>query len=101
MIEISSIIKANEREAKALIEENTTDNYFEFDKADENSLPYILVCDREGDVQDVAVGAVELDDNDLFIVHIVDWDEPIYLTDAIGHTENNVFMAIYEYFKKQ
>lgn len=69
----------------------------EFDyeeETDYDDRPYILIQDRYGMIQDLAVSKVALTDSNKIEVYIEDWEEWVPIEYALSTTENNVYMAL-------
>ncbi len=69
---------------------------FDYDENDDNR-PYILICDRHGEIYDTAVSKVRLTESNDIEIYVEDWGEWVNDDECLSTTANNVYIALSNY----
>lgn len=114
MKNIWNIIGENKKEAIELIKKNIgvnveldfSKNHTEEEIETEECFPFALISNRHFTIGDYAIGKVKLIKNkgtnksDSLEIYVNEWEEWVSISECLSTTENNVYLAIEEFFNK-
>lgn len=108
MKNIWNIIGENKKEAIELLRTNLgfnsildfSQNHTEEEIENGDCFPFVLITNRHNEIGDYAVGKIRLvyyKDIEIYINELEEW---VNINECLSATENNVYLAIEEFFNK-
>ena len=112
MKNIWNIIGKNKKEAIELIKKNIgvnveldfSKNHTEEEIEREECFPFVLISNRHFTIGDYTIGKVKLiknkgtNNSDTLEIYVNEWEEWVSISECLSSTENNVYLAIEDFF---